>query len=822
MTGTTQFYIKLIITILASLLFSLAMGQPLLDTRICLDAGHGGHTSDDRQIFLPNGIIYWESEGVLEAAFHLKDLLEELGAEVKMTRTDNTDESDISLSERSAIANAFGADFFHSIHTNGGGGTYSLVLYKEENGFPTFPLAQEMGDIMAPNLQDLMKTNANYNRGDLSFLGFNLGVLKFANMPSTLSESSFHDLPEEGLRLKNSEYLKNYAWAMAKSFLSYFEVDGFSTGRVGGVIRDVTYGTVVNEVTVECLPVGTEYTGDDNYNGFYAIGDLDPGNYQLVISKNGYLNDTTTVNIIANEYSDLDRTIQYFNNGFPNVDFYVSGLPAGAGEQLTFNAGNSTDDGEILYFSWDFGDGSSLDTGLIINHSFMQDGTYEVTLTATDNDGNQAEITKSIEISTFPPISPKLLAVAGNNTEQGIKIFWQKNPETNILGYNLYISEQRNFTDTIESIEIPGDFTSYEIDSFGSPGRNYYFRLTAENLAFKESKPGDTYVYYASENDTTAQKILIIDGFNRNGSFTGSSHDFVATYAESIVKQDGYSIHSCSNSSVGSGYLDMADYDIVFWFLGDESTANETFNSWEQARIAEYLQKGGKLFVSGSEIGWDLVAKGSIEDKTFYQDYLKAEYLADGSLGMAPATGIPGSGFEGTTLHFGEVYPEDYPDEIGEYGGSDKILNYVTGVGAGIKFKGIFEDGDIESGLVYIAFPLESVANQDEIDYFIEKVLNFFNEISNSNHSEINNKNTFELYPTLIDNQLDLYHELQQATDCRLTIYSINGLKIFQQKARLQAGKHRKTIQVDRIDPGFYFLVLETSGQNETIRFIKR
>ena len=69
--------IKIIsLTTLLGLVLSVnAFGQPLQDVRICIDAGHGGYTSDDRQIFLPNGIVYWESEGDLETSFHLRDYL---------------------------------------------------------------------------------------------------------------------------------------------------------------------------------------------------------------------------------------------------------------------------------------------------------------------------------------------------------------------------------------------------------------------------------------------------------------------------------------------------------------------------------------------------------------------------------------------------------------------------------------------------------------------------------------------------------------------------------------------------------------------------
>jgi hypothetical protein len=39
--------------------------------------------------------------------------------------------------------------------------------------------------------------------------------------------------------------------------------------------------------------------------------------------------------------------------------------------------------------------------------------------------------------------------------------------------------------------------------------------------------------------------------------------------------------------------VDLTNYDAVFWNLGDESTADETFNNVEQNFVKIYLQQGG-------------------------------------------------------------------------------------------------------------------------------------------------------------------------------------------------------------------------------------
>ena len=50
-----------------------------------------------------------------------------------------------------------------------------------------------------------------------------------------------------------------------------------------------------------------------------------------------------------------------------------------------FDGSGSTDDGEIVSYEWDLGDGTT-ETGDVIEYCYEEAGEYEVTLTVTDND----------------------------------------------------------------------------------------------------------------------------------------------------------------------------------------------------------------------------------------------------------------------------------------------------------------------------------------------------------------------------------------------------------------------------------------------------
>ena len=70
-----------------------------------------------------------------------------------------------------------------------------------------------------------------------------------------------------------------------------------------------------------------------------------------------------------------------------------------ADEEITFDASESTDpDGEIAKYSWEFGDGSPLVTGVTATHTFTAPGSYTVTLWVTDDTGLVASLPVTIDV----------------------------------------------------------------------------------------------------------------------------------------------------------------------------------------------------------------------------------------------------------------------------------------------------------------------------------------------------------------------------------------------------------------------------------------
>ena len=91
------------------------------------------------------------------------------------------------------------------------------------------------------------------------------------------------------------------------------------------------------------------------------------------------------------------------------------------GEEITFDASSSYDpDGEIVTYSWDFGDGNTIAIeDKVMTHVYAEAGNYAIMLTVTDDGGLTASISEVIGIALLPTVeitearmvSPSILGI---------------------------------------------------------------------------------------------------------------------------------------------------------------------------------------------------------------------------------------------------------------------------------------------------------------------------------------------------------------------------------------------------------------------------
>jgi hypothetical protein len=83
-------------------------------------------------------------------------------------------------------------------------------------------------------------------------------------------------------------------------------------------------------------------------------------------------------------------------------EIVVNPIPtAYVGQNITFDASKSVDYGIIVSYDWSFGDGAN-GSGAVVSHSYDKEGTYQVELNVTNNDGISNFETLTITVENLP------------------------------------------------------------------------------------------------------------------------------------------------------------------------------------------------------------------------------------------------------------------------------------------------------------------------------------------------------------------------------------------------------------------------------------
>ncbi|NJN09470.1 MAG: PKD domain-containing protein [Richelia sp. RM2_1_2] len=92
------------------------------------------------------------------------------------------------------------------------------------------------------------------------------------------------------------------------------------------------------------------------------------------------------------------------NNVAPIIGTITGNTTVNLGDTATFSA-TATDPGnDTLTYTWNFGDGSQIQTGETVNHVFAQTGEFTVILTVTDSDGASTQQTFVVQAIPTAPL----------------------------------------------------------------------------------------------------------------------------------------------------------------------------------------------------------------------------------------------------------------------------------------------------------------------------------------------------------------------------------------------------------------------------------
>lgn len=312
--------------------------------------------------------------------------------------------------------------------------------------------------------------------------------------------------------------------------------------------------------------------GDDN-TGTGATTDhtySDDGSYttELIVVDDDGAADTLTQNL---EIQNRD----------PNATFSFSPDPPRTQEQVSFDGtASSDDDGEVVGWEWDFGDGATASGDSTPTHTYAQDGDYVVQLTIFDDDGGADTYTDTARVQNRPPSADFTFSPDPAQTSETVQFdaSGAGDQDGSIQSYQWNFGDGNTGTGTTPT-HVYTDNGDYTIeltvtDDDGDTG-------THQDTITVENRPPNVSFTYTPSSPQTDQQI------NFDGSATSDPDGSV----QSLTWSFGDGSPTTTGDTAIHAYNDNGTYTVELTAMDDDgytNTATQTVEILNRAPSADF------------------------------------------------------------------------------------------------------------------------------------------------------------------------------------------------------------------------------------------
>jgi hypothetical protein len=243
----------------------------------------------------------------------------------------------------------------------------------------------------------------------------------------------------------------------------------------------------------------------------------------------------------------------------------------------------------------------------------------------------------------------------------------------------------------------------------------------------------------------------------------------------------------------GTPGLNERLYPIIIWYTGD--AAQNVLTSAEQQFLQSYLDNGGRLFLTGQDIAYDLVEQQS--GISFFENYLHANYIENNSNDFA-LDGIPadpiGAGETFIILGSGGANNQTSPDVIQANSPAQPAILYDINNStrqAALYFSDTYK-------LVYFAFGWEGINDNGPAKRVnvMNRVLNWLSDdptgIDPTKFEVVDNISLHQNFPNPFNPQTTISFSIQKSEKVSVRIFNNLGqiVKIFPEQ-KYETGLHK-------------------------------
>lgn len=188
----------------------------------------------------------------------------------------------------------------------------------------------------------------------------------------------------------------------------------------------------------------------------------------------------------------------------------------------------------------------------------------------------------------------------------------------------------------------------------------------------------------------------------------------------------GYDVWDVSAAGATPEGADLTAYEIVIWNTGFNYTATDAgLSSGEQTAIAQYLDDGGRLFLSGQDVLYNGVSS------SFRRDYLHVDsYSSDTRTFDHIQLGTTGNEIsDGMTLSIsspagaGSLWIDTLVPDSNAAGLLTMGSNPDSGPYSAVNYRGDFAAGGF--GVVFTTTPFESMGDNGDRDAFMQRTIEY-------------------------------------------------------------------------------------------------
>jgi hypothetical protein len=308
-------------------------------------------------------------------------------------------------------------------------------------------------------------------------------------------------------------------------------------------------------------------------------------------------------------------------------------------------------------------------------------------------------------------------------------------------------------------------------------------------------------------------KILLVDD--------DGGHDYETLYFEPALDETGQTHATWDRAAAGLSSAVLENFPVVVWQCG---WAFPTVDADDRAALASYLDRGGNLFITGQDIGWEMYDDGGAA-RTWYNNYLHADYVNDDTnmLSLQGVAGDPISDGLSMNISGGDgANNQEYPSDIDPGDASASvILTYDAYRNGGIK-----ADTGVHK-VVYLAFGYEAINNAADRAALMQGIIGWLLPTAAPVSDSL--PATLSLHgnvPNPFNPMTEISFSVGSSSHVKLGVYDVKGHLVRElDQGTLAAGEH--SVFFDGVDnggralpSGTYFCRVEGAGQSGSVKMM--